>query len=848
MTDRDASKGVLRWRSGNAPLLVAGAEFILITMFREKFSRRFGVGTLIGILFMGFSLPAIGDDAEEEKGLFYYVVDRSGSIRAYGLTEPITEAISEHAAQLPENTEIRLVFFSRNASEPQQWEVMTPEAKTDFSEHFKENFIPDGPTRLYDTVGEVMEELRASEEDYRFVSILVFSDGENNWSRSYRSWQELEPLYNALAARHEQSFLYWVTLEFEPAEDPPPWVLHKPQAPGTTEIPIPEPPPVVSFRANPQQLKVGEPIQFEHVARGGRVNEFLWEFGDGTTSTEENPVHHYEEDGAYTVTLQVGGPGGEASEVKEEFVQVAPEIDLRAAFRFQTERARIGDTVQMQDVSEGNPDAWEWALDGEAISDEAGASFTAENAGESSVSLTVRRGDETDTVEQTITVLPPPPEAGFAIQPEEAKFGDTVTFSAEETADDWEHRWTIDGEIVLGGSHVEWVCERHGLLHVVHTVEGPGGFSRHTDRVFVHPPEEVVPETAFSVEPRMFTQGDTVVFRARETGEELEHEWYIDGDLMGEGSEWSWESDRTGNLLVTHRVRLLDTDDEFETSDEILGRRSDLVVVQFSMSETEGVYPLTVRFSDESEGAGVAYRWDFGDGNYSDERNPTHTYREAGDYPVVLSVTNRHGETTANVEPVVLSVAAPMPLWQKILIGLLIGAVVWVGLVVPLLVRPMLSPHKGAKLVGVKTYPLHIPAKKGWRRFFWPSNSVTIGSAAESDIRLPNPGGASRNFARIERTPATSSYSIRPLGENASIQRVEKPTSLTRPGGEERTPVGRGRVLRDGDVFEVSGERLTWCQPPKRRVARGKERSMGNAKKGRFAGGKKKQALARVRN
>ena len=42
----------------------------------------------------------------------------------------------------------------------------------------------------------------------------------------------------------------------------------------------------------------------------GRGSSFLWNFGDGTTSTERNPTHTYSEGGIYTVTLIAMMPGG----------------------------------------------------------------------------------------------------------------------------------------------------------------------------------------------------------------------------------------------------------------------------------------------------------------------------------------------------------------------------------------------------------------------------------------------------------------------------------------------------------------------------------------------------------
>ena len=55
---------------------------------------------------------------------------------------------------------------------------------------------------------------------------------------------------------------------------------------------------------------------------------------------------------------------------------------------------------------------------------------------------------------------------------------------------------------------------------------------------------------------------------------------------------------------------------------------------------------LTVTFTSTTTDA-TGYSWNFGDGNSSTEQNPTHTYAEAGDYDVVLTVSNETGDATA---------------------------------------------------------------------------------------------------------------------------------------------------------------------------------------------------------
>jgi PKD repeat protein len=51
-----------------------------------------------------------------------------------------------------------------------------------------------------------------------------------------------------------------------------------------------------------------------------------------------------------------------------------------------------------------------------------------------------------------------------------------------------------------------------------------------------------------------------------------------------------------------------------------------------------------VAFRDRSEGEITSWRWEFGDGQASDERNPIHRYNEAGEYVVTLLVGGPEGE------------------------------------------------------------------------------------------------------------------------------------------------------------------------------------------------------------
>ena len=66
-------------------------------------------------------------------------------------------------------------------------------------------------------------------------------------------------------------------------------------------------------------------------------------------------------------------------------------------------------------------------------------------------------------------------------------------------------------------------------------------------------------------------------------------------------------------------------------------------VADFTANVTSGKMPLAVQFTDASTGSPSEWSWDFGDGNTSADKNPVHVYDSAGTYNVSLTVTNAAG-------------------------------------------------------------------------------------------------------------------------------------------------------------------------------------------------------------
>jgi uncharacterized repeat protein (TIGR03803 family) len=70
--------------------------------------------------------------------------------------------------------------------------------------------------------------------------------------------------------------------------------------------------PKANFSASPSSGKAPLQVNFTNESTG-LITSWLWNFGDGTTSTNENPEHTYNSPKTYTAKLTVYGPGGTSS-------------------------------------------------------------------------------------------------------------------------------------------------------------------------------------------------------------------------------------------------------------------------------------------------------------------------------------------------------------------------------------------------------------------------------------------------------------------------------------------------------------------------------------------------------
>jgi PKD repeat protein len=227
----------------------------------------------------------------------------------------------------------------------------------------------------------------------------------------------------------------------------------------------------------------------------GTIDSYLWQFGDGTTSTEANPVHTYVNAGTYEVTLTVIDDGG-ALGTTTSTVTVTDPTNLAPTASFTLlEPLEVGLRPRFDASASVDPDGtvtgWSWDFGNGGTSTQAAgrADYRTSGPGTYVVFLTVTDNDgATHKVARSVTVSetavpvigdPPvnqPPTASFQV----SLRGMTADFTSTATDPDGSISsvlWDFGDGRVATGNQVRHAYAKAGQYAVTMTVTDDGGTS-----------------------------------------------------------------------------------------------------------------------------------------------------------------------------------------------------------------------------------------------------------------------------------------------------------------------------------------------------------------------------------
>ena len=378
---------------------------------------------------------------------------------------------------------------------------------------------------------------------------------------------------------------------------------------------------------------VGTTVTFNNTSTN--ATSYLWNFGDGGTSTQTNPSHTYTTDGVYDVTLTATNACGSKT-VNGQFTIVTPPTAGFSA-------AQTGGCAPLEmtfnNESSANATSFSWSFPGgtPATSTQENPTVTYNVAGTYTVTLTVTNaaGNDTYTLTDYVTVLNVP-SAGFSSSVNLA----TATFtnnSNNATSYSWDFG---DGEHSTDANPTHTYAV-DGVYTVTLTATNGCGEAVMTGIVVI---ATAGPQAFFSAEPTTGCASMTVTFNNESSSNSESFQWSFPGGLPATSTEEN--PTVTYGAAATYDVTLTATNPQGFDS---YTQTAFIVVNDVSTpSFTPAVNFNVVTFTNTSTNA-TNYIWDFGDGNTSTETNPVHSYQNGGEYMVTLTATNECGFNSTTI-------------------------------------------------------------------------------------------------------------------------------------------------------------------------------------------------------
>ncbi len=165
--------------------------------------------------------------------------------------------------------------------------------------------------------------------------------------------------------------------------------------------------PVANFSSNITGGEAPLSVQFNDESTNTPIS-WAWDFGDGSTSNEQNPPHTYETLGTYTVKLTSSNYGGSNATTKTDYITVtSTESAPVANFTTDPNSGRVPLTVHFTDTSAGSVSSWRWNFGDGGTSTEQNPTHTYVTRGSNNVNLTATGPGGSNTATLPVTISAP---------------------------------------------------------------------------------------------------------------------------------------------------------------------------------------------------------------------------------------------------------------------------------------------------------------------------------------------------------------------------------------------------------------------------------------------------------
>jgi gliding motility-associated-like protein len=417
------------------------------------------------------------------------------------------------------------------------------------------------------------------------------------------------------------------------------------------------PKPVAAFTATPRDACAFTDIQFTDQSTG-LITNWLWFYGDGGASIEQNPVYQYNDTGYFHVTLIVSNNGCSDTLQLNDFIHIKPPIAKfkdslncgQPFSRFFTDQS-IGATSWLWDFGDGT-------------------TSTAQNPvkvyttkGVFTVKLFVSNGTCNHQTTKPVTIIEE--KADFQVSDTIICKGTSISFQSRNInpANISSFTWNFGDSTIVTGNlpTTAHVYTKAGIYTVKLLITDLNGCKDSMIKPLHIQVDGPTAKFTPSVPGSCLNSAITFTDQSTDDGIHPIQQWiwnYGDGvteTLTAPPFTHTYSAPNIYNVTLT----VVDS----KGCRDVLVQNSLLTISKpvalFNSLDTNTCPLRPVKFTNLSTGPGLTYTWDFGDGSSSTDANPSHSYLTEGQFTIKLYIRDQYGCTDSSTKNTYITVLTP---------------------------------------------------------------------------------------------------------------------------------------------------------------------------------------------
>lgn len=412
----------------------------------------------------------------------------------------------------------------------------------------------------------------------------------------------------------------------------------------------------VAFSATPRDVCAKSPIQFTDGTTGGIPDKWLWFFGDGNSSAAQNPSHQYQDTGYFDITLIVWNNGCPDTLKFPNYIHITPPI---AIFSLSNDCSLPKQRI-FADHSIG-ADTWHWDFgDGTTFDNQNPPVHNYAATGIYNVALTVtnfKTGCSFTTTQKVAVIIE---KADFASDTIICT-GSSVNINAQNmnAANIASYYWKFgDGTESFDSASVKHTYINAGVYNIMLVITDIIGCKDSITRQV----KVGNPKASFkSSTPGMcLNSAVTFVDNSSPGGAAIEA-WIWN---FGDGSTQTFSAPPfqhtySAEGIFSVSLKIINSQGCTDSITQSSVVQISKPVAGFTTVDSMTCNSKMITFVNTSNGPGLSYTWDFGDGTTSNAVTPSHLYTVQGMYTISLSLIDVYGCTDKVVKSNFLTVADP---------------------------------------------------------------------------------------------------------------------------------------------------------------------------------------------